>query len=166
MNFLETVSMLEANGWTVECESPFEIRHDETGSFATNIAAHAVAADLRASLADELDADVLPPLKQAEAFAELVQLTERAERYVATAAAVGPESAENTETNEAWETAYHLVFSREINHRAGELQTTLNQKLDWSDPDAGYEDDVRAYVGALSALVKRVTPFFADQVPV
>lgn len=27
--------LLEKNGWIVECKSPFEIRHEETGSFAT-----------------------------------------------------------------------------------------------------------------------------------
>jgi len=30
---------LEEHGWIIECESPLEIRHMETGSFATNIAA-------------------------------------------------------------------------------------------------------------------------------
>jgi hypothetical protein len=31
-------NILEAKGWTVECESPLEIRHED-GSFATNKAA-------------------------------------------------------------------------------------------------------------------------------
>jgi hypothetical protein len=31
--------LLEQNGWMVECESPFEIRHIESGSFASEIAA-------------------------------------------------------------------------------------------------------------------------------
>jgi hypothetical protein len=33
--------LLEENGWTVECESPFEIRHED-GSFATGQAAQIV----------------------------------------------------------------------------------------------------------------------------
>lgn len=34
--------LLEKHGWTVECESPLEIRHEETGSFATLLAAEMV----------------------------------------------------------------------------------------------------------------------------
>jgi hypothetical protein len=36
------IKILEANGWTVECESPLEIRHEETESFATGAAAYFV----------------------------------------------------------------------------------------------------------------------------
>jgi hypothetical protein len=28
-------AILEANGWEIECESPFEIRHTETNSFVS-----------------------------------------------------------------------------------------------------------------------------------
>lgn len=42
----DEVDLLEANGWTVECESPFEIRHQD-GSFATGQAAKAVLAQLK-----------------------------------------------------------------------------------------------------------------------
>jgi hypothetical protein len=31
--------ILEKNGWTIECESPFEIRNNETGDFASGVAA-------------------------------------------------------------------------------------------------------------------------------
>lgn len=37
----EDIKLLEKLGWTVECESPFEIRHED-GSFATGQAAHVV----------------------------------------------------------------------------------------------------------------------------
>lgn len=36
-------TILEDNGWTIECYSPFEIRHDETGSFASGLAAHIIS---------------------------------------------------------------------------------------------------------------------------
>jgi hypothetical protein len=39
-------ALLEADGWTVECKSPFEIRHKD-GSFATGQAADAVVFTLR-----------------------------------------------------------------------------------------------------------------------
>lgn len=37
----ELIKRLEANGWTVECYSPFEL-HNEDGSFATGQAAEMV----------------------------------------------------------------------------------------------------------------------------
>ena len=39
-------AILENDGWVIECESPFEIRNDETESFATNQAAYAVLESL------------------------------------------------------------------------------------------------------------------------
>lgn len=42
---MKTEKILTENGWTVECESPFEIRH-ENGSFATMSAAYSVASEL------------------------------------------------------------------------------------------------------------------------
>lgn len=38
---MNTEKMLEKEGWTIECESPFEIRHED-GSFATGQAARYV----------------------------------------------------------------------------------------------------------------------------
>jgi hypothetical protein len=37
---------LEQNGWTVECLSPFEIRHNDSGSFASGLAAEIIASAL------------------------------------------------------------------------------------------------------------------------
>lgn len=41
------IALLAQHGWTVECESPFEIRHTETGSFASALAADAVVESLQ-----------------------------------------------------------------------------------------------------------------------
>lgn len=41
------IDFLEAKGWIVECESPLEIRDNETGSFATGYAAKCVLESLR-----------------------------------------------------------------------------------------------------------------------
>ncbi len=43
----ETEKLLERHGWVVECWSPFEIRHEETGSFATLWAADMVVQVLK-----------------------------------------------------------------------------------------------------------------------
>lgn len=40
------IEMLKRNGWTVECERPFEIRHED-GSFASGQAAIIVTRDLQ-----------------------------------------------------------------------------------------------------------------------
>jgi hypothetical protein len=39
--------LLEKNGWIIECESPFEIRNEETGDFASGFAAKAVLDSLK-----------------------------------------------------------------------------------------------------------------------
>lgn len=41
----EEEKLLGKNGWTIECQSPFEIRHND-GSFATMQAAHSVVSEL------------------------------------------------------------------------------------------------------------------------
>jgi hypothetical protein len=46
MTFEAKKSLLEYNGWVVECESPFEIRHEESNSFATGRAADIIAMQL------------------------------------------------------------------------------------------------------------------------
>jgi len=40
--------LLKENGWEIECESPFEIRHED-GSFASMNAAYRVVEELRLS---------------------------------------------------------------------------------------------------------------------
>lgn len=43
----QDIEFLEENGWIVECESPLEIRDQETGSFASGYAAECVLESLR-----------------------------------------------------------------------------------------------------------------------
>lgn len=56
--------LLAQNGWTVECEGPLEIRHIETGSFASGLAADAVVTSLQSftsPIQAYEDAFALPP---------------------------------------------------------------------------------------------------------
>ena len=46
-------ALLQKHGWEVECDSPFEIRHTETGSFATLVAADLVLMALKAGWCDD-----------------------------------------------------------------------------------------------------------------
>ena len=43
----EDIKLLEENGWQVECHSPFEIRFEDGGAFATGLAAQIVLDDLK-----------------------------------------------------------------------------------------------------------------------
>lgn len=48
--------LLDEDGWIIECESPFEIRHQETGAFASGLAANYVLEYLRGlDFAEEID---------------------------------------------------------------------------------------------------------------
>jgi hypothetical protein len=49
----EDIKLLEANGWEVECQSPFEIRNQEMESFATGYAAEIVLDSLKDKQAQE-----------------------------------------------------------------------------------------------------------------
>jgi hypothetical protein len=43
----DNIKLLEENGWVVECESPFEIRYEDGGAFASGCAADIVLYDLK-----------------------------------------------------------------------------------------------------------------------
>ena len=43
----EDIKLLEENGWQVECESPFEIRYEDGGAFASGFAAQIVLDELK-----------------------------------------------------------------------------------------------------------------------
>lgn len=158
----ETVSLLQAHGWTVECEHPLEIRHDETGSVATMLGAHAVVAELLSEMEAELSPAPVARPSQAQSFAELEQIVQRSQRLVDVASGFGHEDGESAQASEAWQTAYDLVFSSEISHRAAEMCAVLNRKFDYYDPDLGYEEDVQAYHRALTAHVAKLKPFFSE----
>lgn len=47
MNYKDEEALLEENGWIVECQSPFEIRHQTSNCVATGEAAYTVLNSLR-----------------------------------------------------------------------------------------------------------------------
>lgn len=49
----EDMEILKKHGWEVECESPFEIRHEDSESFATNYAADLVLMALKEGWCDD-----------------------------------------------------------------------------------------------------------------
>jgi len=51
----EDKKVLEENGWNLDCESPFEISHEATNSFASNGAADIVLRYLKDKLVESND---------------------------------------------------------------------------------------------------------------
>ena len=43
----DDIKLLEENEWVVECHSPFEIRHEDSGAFASGCAADIILWDLK-----------------------------------------------------------------------------------------------------------------------
>ncbi|MNR71327.1 hypothetical protein D3C71_19420 [compost metagenome] len=148
MSTKSTEQLLEDNGWTLECESPLEIRHTD-GSFATQQAARIVVAELQA---EAREASRASGPKGSGGFAELTALADRLQAVVDIAA--------KQDTEKAWAVAYSMVFSPRGSHRAYELMEELNLEFAaYYDPDTTYEADSRAFVEALRALKERVAPF-------
>lgn len=144
----------ERNGWLIECESPLEIRHSESGSFATLLAAQYL---LRGLAADDghqtVNADNIQKL-----FAELCFLSERATQWVAVA-----NSTPEQEASQAWDEAYSLVFSDHLSRRVTVLLRSLNSSLSYYDPDRTSREDVEAYVRALREKVKNLGRFLRTE---
>lgn len=143
---------LESLGWTVECQSPLEIRHFE-GSFATGFAAKVLVDYLKSEAAAE--ANTLPDDLSAAPVTELRALFERVENLIKVAAG-------RPETDyDRWKRCFELVFCDQCSTRIRALLNELNISFDWCDPDMSYDDDVQAYGSALMRLKDEITPFLA-----
>lgn len=55
----EIEKLLEEEGWIVECVHPFEIRHEESGAFASLRAAYMVVESLKQEVKDEVSENLL-----------------------------------------------------------------------------------------------------------
>jgi hypothetical protein len=141
-------AFLESLGWTVECHSPFEIRHQD-GSFATMQAAQMTLMVLKSDAAAEAEEQSANPVK------ELNALLDRVEKLIAVAAEK-PES-----DYDRWKQCYELVFSSSCSQRIRSLFDQLNLRFEYCDPDMDYVDDVRAYGDALAQYRKEIAPFLA-----
>lgn len=148
----EDRELLEKNGWIITCESPFEIEHPD-GSSATTLAAEyavlGILSDLKADLELTLaNADCKPT----SAY-ELYQRTaEKLNRAVTIA--------QLEDTDDAWETAYDLVFSKTGNRVISQCLAALDVSFaDYYDPDTSYQEDVLAYVEALNKTTLKLEKF-------
>jgi hypothetical protein len=147
---MQQQALLEQHGWTVECLSPLEIRHTD-GSFATQQAAH-YALEAITSATEAADA----PSQKTQPFAQLHELA----GVVLSLRAIG-DTARKLGDEEAWKTAFDLVFGDEGAGKVRALIKTLDVDLSWDDPDSSYEDDVEAYLRGVESLASRLAPFAA-----
>jgi len=60
-------------------------------------------------------------------------------------------AADTIPESDKWKTIYELVFSDSCSRKAWELHD-----FDWCDPDANYEDDVKAFVSAFDQEVEKL----------
>lgn len=135
--------ILEYNGWTLECESPLEIRHAQTGSFASGLAATAVIAELRSQVPDHpADSQQISDLADLAALCDLT--------------CVIAEAAEKSEQADPWKDAYSLVFSDELSGRIFAMQSELRVGFTFNDPDSSYRGDVMAFVAAVKELKQSI----------
>ena len=145
-------AFLESLGWTVECQSPLEIRHTD-GDFASGFAAKVLIDYLKSEAAAEDTTST--GFVSATPVTELFALFESIEKLVKVAAEL-PES-----DYDRWKRCFEFVFSDQYSTRIRALLDQLNISFDWYDPDMDYEDDVRAYANALVQLKSEIAPFLA-----
>jgi len=60
------------------------------------------------------------------------------------------------ESSVEWDMKFDLIFSPAISERIARLMSDVGLSLDYYDPDASSEDDVRAYIGALNGVRRNI----------
>lgn len=150
---LEDIDLLEANGWTITCESPFEITHED-GSFASNLAAQyavdGILSDLRAdnNLLNNIDSTNITY----DAYTMLLETVGKLNLVF--------NQALHAKNERSWETAYDLIFSQYGNQTITKCLNALNiERFDYYDPDTTYEEDSTAYMSALNSYMLHIAAF-------
>lgn len=158
---------LEDNDWTVECESPLEVRHSE-GSFATNYAAKVLLAELHSQYKEEnnLASDV-DENTQLKTFEKLEKLVSIMDGYIEAAKQVeadnppfdSDEDRLSSKAYDVWKKTYNLVFSDEVSVKIRSHLDELGGELNYYS-DYGYNDDVLAFHNAVKGEMDSLTKLF------
>lgn len=161
------VAILEAQGWTVVCESPFEISNEESESIATGYAAQLVVESVLSSSARSTSGiDIanfnVQPSDKSDTVHQIVDLAAQLDFIVNRAIFQSTLSYNNSEiVSKIWKSTYDKVFSAEGSSTLLPLLRLISLELGltpftWADPDSGYSDDVMAYHSAVSDFVSQV----------
>jgi len=171
MKILEDASFqkyLEDNEWTVECESPLEVRNKD-GSFATQYAAKVLVNELYNTYKDENSiASVDDDNVQAKAFERLEKLFNQMDQYIQSAWQTEHDNPANADDEDrlssiaydVWNKTYDLVFSANISKKIRPCFDELNVSFDYYDPDTTYKEDVCAYYDAVKNQVESLSKIF------
>lgn len=139
---------MESQGWTIVCESPLEIQHED-GSFASMQAAKALIRELKTEYEEE---------KLANAGSgnvvlnELIAINDTMHTYIDNV-----KSQEEDQQYSHWETAYDLIFSENLSRKVYSLLEKLNTRLDYYDPDTSYQEDLEAFANAFDEKLTSLT---------
>lgn len=167
MKDTEFQKYLEDNGWVIECESPLEVRHSE-GSFATLYAAKVLLGELHEQYKEEKEVSAASEeYSHQNNYTELKKLFSSMESYVNAAWAQEAKDANiginlgedglSSESYALWETAYSLIFNKNLSHKIRDIFNELNINFEYYDPDTSYKEDVLAYYNAVKHEVETLT---------
>lgn len=145
----EKYDILESLGWTVECESPFEIRHED-GSFATQNAAKIIMADVLKEYTQE-NTEKVHTIE--DVIADLVVINDYVQTIVTNAQELDAQKKEDWQHGADWDSVFGLVFNEDTSTAAFAALKNINNSLDYYDPDTSYEEDVMAFANALNEKV-------------
>lgn len=148
--------LLATAGWTLECQSPLELRHED-GSFATGQAALLVVADV---CQDDASQVCVQESAQLAAFVELADKVQWLTQTMESAQALT-----RGEDETYWKEAFSLIFSERGSIRINALLDTLGVSTDWADPDSSYEADVRAYVSGMQEKLLALQALLGEENP-
>lgn len=140
----EQRTALENNGWSVIGDAPLHLFHATTASTASGLAATMVI--------DQLT----KPEPTVSPLDELVLLHGRVDRNVQRAFEFEKTNREFGNPKDGWRAAYGQVFSDQVSGRIWKLLDQLELRLEYCDPDMGYDDDVLAFSRALDSLMRRL----------
>ena len=178
-------AILEAQGWTLECESPMELRHYPTGDFASGFAARTLLTELLNS--NNSDTEITAQQRRAT-LPEFTELFDRIAfvSHLATSAAANPTSwkiAFNTAFSDSCTGRIHILLAslnipfpstqnlspRGSNHLARLLNSLVlehpelehwedpDQVFSWDEPATTYLTDLQTHANALQTLQKQIS---------
>lgn len=135
--YTEAMLAAEADGWVVECVSPLELRHAESCSFASGLAAEMVLSQYGKGAPPDNEKD--PQSDRKKKWLTLLAIQQKIQHILAQ-----PSS---------WDEKYKQIFCPEVSRTVFSLC-----HLDYYDPDTTYEDDVLAFVSAFDSKIEELRP--------
>lgn len=171
----EFEQFIENQGWTIVCQSPLELSHED-GSFASMQAAKLALSQLNEDFLEEnpeykdvADNTTNSLEVQENMIKHLVYINNKVQDCIKKALAqqsMDDETIKNGgyvyEAEKLWDVTFHLVFNDHISHRARQLFDELNITFEWYDPDTSYQEDVMAYADALNEKVSIINTLVND----